>query len=463
MPLQVLANETEPVRMPLPGNEARLPDTDTAAPAMNPEGEERHPLPAMASAAPEQDPAPVPEPEPAAVLPPGLEPAAAGTPQEPLTDADTAAWSALFNRLFDVDCTEVNILANDPVDTEPYHVVVNVGTRYYHEPYIAFESEASLRRVIERHVLPNAKLDVPRGQGLPPIVDGTFLLTDTVDGITEDVRARIQILSPPATYRTEVHFCKLPKADIGLEELVANDTMPADVAYYLSAATKAGLNMVFSGIPNTGKTTVLNACTFEIPGSEKVAVIQDVDELTLPHLRTKQKLFTHRALARSIDSISDGSASALIEVVKRTRPARLLTGECRSGEMYDHLEASAIFHGCMTTVHASNAAQALDNMQNMALKNKHSPGLDGIRALIATGVDLVVQLGMHQGRRVVTEVLELDGTLTESGTLRRTYLWQHDDEADAWVKGSTGPCERSLRKLARASQPDYWHNPPRTG
>lgn len=460
MPLQVLGNE--PVKMPRPGADTSLTvteDNDTFTSEIPTENETETETVTTETVS-DEAPADIVEADEAEVhveeVIVDLHPVT-----EALTEQDQDTWGSLLDRLFDETCTEVNILANDLVVTDPYHVVVNIDTVYYDDPDIHVTSEASMRRIIDAFIVPNSNLDVPPGKPLPPIVDGTFLITDTFDGVTDDVRARIQVLSPPATYRTELHFCKLPKTDIDLHMLMDYGTMPADIAYFLSAVTKAGVNIIFSGIPNTGKTTVLNACTYEIPSSEKVAVIQDVDELTLQHLHTKQKLFTHRAVAKSIDSISDGSASSLIEVVKRTRPTRLFTGECRSGEMYDHLEASSIFHGCMTTIHASNAEQALINIQNMAAKNPYAPNIDGIRALIASGVDLVVQLGLYKKRRIVTEVMELDGTITDQGIIRRHHLWQFDPEDGSWVKGTAGPGERILRKLAVAEQPDYWRNSPR--
>ncbi|MDQ5975226.1 MAG: pilus assembly protein CpaF [Actinomycetota bacterium] len=449
MPLQVLRDEPEPVRLPLFGASESTPVATPATTATRVVPAEPAPMPQPSLAIHEQ-PAPVPVSAPAIATSTGI------------TAQDQAAWDALVDRLLDLDCTEINILANSLTAPEPYHVVVNVNTRYLDETHIRFADEASLRRVLSAFIIPASILDIPEGHALPPMVDGTFTLSEVFNGVTEDVQARIVILSPPATYRTEVHFQKLPNNDIGLDTLIENGTMPVDAAYFLSAAVKAGLNIVFSGIPNTGKTTLLNACAYEIPASEKVAVIQDVDELLLPHLRTKQMLFTHRALAKSLNGISDGSASSLIEVVKRTRPTRLFTGECRSAEMYDHLEASSIFHGCMTTVHAANAEQAIHNMLNMAAKHSHAPNVDGLRVLIASGVDLVVQLGVHNERRIVTEILELDGTTTADGVLRRQRLWAFNPETGHLTKGPARPCERTLRKLAAAGQPDYWSNTPNT-
>jgi Flp pilus assembly CpaF family ATPase len=430
-------------------------------------------LPVDAPAAPEPavvaavEPAVAETVEPPAPTVPATVPAAApvtapAAPVAPvLTDEDKAAWEGLKDRLFDSECTQISILPTPPAHGTPYVVSVNIDTRNYSEPNIVFTSEESLRRVIDTYILPHSNVDMAPGAALPPIVPGTLTYSETFDGITETVRARIQVRTPPAQYRTGLIISKLPHTELDLEYMVTESgSLNVDMAYFLAAAVEAKASIVFSGAPGAGKTCLLNACTYQINEQEKVAVLQDVDELPLEHIIVQDKMFTHRAHARSRSLVSDGSMSALIEDAKLSRPDRIITGECRDGAMLDHLEAASIFGGCLTTIHANSAEQALDNAYFFANKHPHAPKNEQrVWEMIAAGIDLIVHLGVVDGRRTVMEIAEVSSNIAGSGKPALNVLWEWDTASNAWVKGPVGPSEHLRDLFAAHGQRDTWHHP----
>jgi Flp pilus assembly CpaF family ATPase len=197
-----------------------------------------------------------------------------------------------------------------------------------------------------------------------------------------------------------------------------------------------------------------------------VVAIQDSDELDLGHLKYVQEFFSFEDAARALGMRADGTMSDLIEITKVARADRILLGEVRGREAFDFLEAASIFRGNMTTLHANSAIQAINNIVVYALRhpNAQVSGLRSVQEMVAKGVDLLVQVDRVNDRRVVTQVVALDGTVSEDGSPRRVVLWNYDTHTGTWVKpadsaGLPDSQERLSGRLAAAGLPDYWRHP----
>jgi pilus assembly protein CpaF len=104
------------------------------------------------------------------------------------------------------------------------------------------------------------------------------------------------------------------------------------------------------------------------------------------------------------------------------RPDRIVVGEVRGVELADVLAALATGHeGCMTTVHARAAGEALVRLEGMALLA--GLPLSAARAQLEVGLDLIVVLSRGpDGRRGVVQIAEV----TErggDGPLRTREVW----------------------------------------
>ena len=197
--------------------------------------------------------------------------------------------------------------------------------------------------------------------------------------------------------------------------------VPAPARELLRAAVADRRAVVCCGRTGTGKTTMLGLLLAEVTAAERVVVVEDAPELR-PRCPHAVRLVTRPAGP-------DGGAGVdfrdLVRQALRMRPDRIVVGEVRGTEVVDVLQALATGHeGCMTTVHARAADEALVRLEGMALLA--GLPLAAVRAQLAVCLDLLVVLGRDAaGRRRLQQVAQVDG-LDATDRLRWTDLWRHD-------------------------------------
>ena len=158
------------------------------------------------------------------------------------------------------------------------------------------------------------------------------------------------------------------------------------------------LNIVVAGGTSTGKTTLARHLLGHVDPAERLVTIEDAFEL-MPAQPNAVALLAERR--------TDGprSAHALLEAALRLRPDRLVLGELRGPEALTYLEAINTGHGgSITTVHAETAELAVDRLVLLVLQAGTPLTFAELRAHVARSIDVVVQLGRHEGRRGVTEL-----------------------------------------------------------
>ena len=149
-------------------------------------------------------------------------------------------------------------------------------------------------------------------------------------------------------------------------------------------------NFLIIGGTGSGKTSVLNACLSTIAETERTLIIEDTSELRVPN-RVSSKLLTRRDpqnLLREIDQ------SELLKQALRMRPDRIVMGEIRGSEAKDLLMAFATGHsGCVGTLHADSARQALIRLEMLIQLGAPQWNLHAVRTLIWLSVQYVVCVG----------------------------------------------------------------------
>lgn len=253
-------------------------------------------------------------------------------------------------------------------------------------------------------------------------------------------------------------------ASVTLDDLLELGTLTPALHGFLRAAVRAGCNIVVSGAPAAGKTTVLRALAAEIPGHEHVVTVEEEYELGLhvpdPHGSGTDRLVTametRRANAEGVGAID---LHTLLTQALRHSPSRVLVGEVRGGEVTALLAAlSNGAAGGMCTLHARSAQAVLTRIAQLAqLSNPPLPAEAAWR-FTADAVDLVVHLDRHtssgvsqagqeghvgrgsggrRGGRFVTAVVEV-GPVGDGGMPDTTTVFAPDEI------GAYGPVGRAV-------------------
>lgn len=233
--------------------------------------------------------------------------------------------------------------------------------------------------------------------------------------------ARVNIvLAPVALNGPIVTIRRFPSHPIGMTDLLAYGSLTNEAARDLEKWVKAGYNIIISGGTGSGKTTFLNALSQYIPSTDRVITIEDSAELQIQGIPNLVRLETR-------DSKGEGTTAItirdLIRSSLRMRPDRIIVGEVRGSEAIDMLQALNTGHdGSLSTGHANSATDMLMRLETMVLMGMELP-LNAVRRQIASGVDIIVQLGrLRDKSRKVLEIVEITGY--EDGEILTRPLYQ---------------------------------------
>ena len=236
--------------------------------------------------------------------------------------------------------------------------------------------------------------------------------------------ARVNIvLAPVALNGPIVTIRRFPSHPIGMTDLLAYGSLTNEAARDLEKWVKAGYNIIISGGRGSGKTTFLNALSQYIPSTDRVITIEDSAELQLQGIPNLVRLETR-------DSKGEGTTAItirdLIRSSLRMRPDRIIVGEVRGSEAIDMLQALNTGHdGSLSTGHANSATDMLMRLETMVLVGMELP-LSAVRRQIASGVDIIVQLGrLRDKSRKVLEIVEITGY--EDGEIVTRPLYQFQE------------------------------------
>ena len=180
--------------------------------------------------------------------------------------------------------------------------------------------------------------------------------------------------------------------------------MHDDAASLLEACVRERASILVSGATGSGKSTLLRSLAAAIPDDERLVVIEDTNELVLPHSHV-----VHLECVPARDGSGIGIAD-LVANALRMRPDRILVGEVRTPrEASALIEALSTGHeGSLTTIHAGSAAGAIDRLA-LLLARSGELGEAAIARHVAQGIDILVHVARDRGgKRGVREIAAIE-------------------------------------------------------
>ena len=199
-----------------------------------------------------------------------------------------------------------------------------------------------------------------------------------------------------------------------------------EAADLLARVVEARCNVLVAGSTGTGKSTLLRSLAAEIPANERLVVIEDTNELVLPHAHV-----VHLECVPGRDG-GIGVADLVVNAL-RMRPDRIIVGEVRSPrEASALLEAISTGHdGSLTTIHAGSALRAVDRLE-LLLARSGDVVPAAIARFVARAFDVVVHVVRgNDGARVVREIAALE----DAGPV---VLWRSGETSIRQLPGRLG-------------------------
>ncbi|MDD7206233.1 MAG: CpaF/VirB11 family protein, partial [Lachnospiraceae bacterium] len=222
---------------------------------------------------------------------------------------------------------------------------------------------------------------------------------------------------------------KFPEHPMSMEKLIDIESISPEAAGVLQILTQAKYNIFISGGTGSGKTTFLNALSQYIPDDERIITIEDSAELQLVGAKNIVRLETRNS---NTDGVTPITIRDLIRTALRMRPDRIIVGECRGAEALDMLQAMNTGHdGSLSTGHANSPADAISRIEVMTLMGAEEMPLKAIRQQVASGIDIIVQLGrLRDKSRRVLEISEIDSFTDGEIMLNSLYHFEESGVDD---------------------------------
>jgi pilus assembly protein CpaF len=331
------------------------------------------------------------------------------------------------------------------LDEEISDILVNTHRQVYIERNgkleitpVTFRDDAHLRHIIERIISRVGR----RIDESTPLVDARL-----PDG------SRVNAIIPPAALDGPImSIRRFRRRALSIDDLLELNSLTAEMAQFMTGASRTRLNVLVTGGTGSGKTTLLNILSRYIPNEERIVTIEDSAELMLqqPHV---VRLETRPP---NIEGKGQITQRDLVRNALRMRPDRIVVGEVRGDEVIDMLQAMNTGHdGSMSTIHSNGPRDALHRLENLVLMAGHNLPDKAIREQVASAIELIVHVSrMADGKRRIMSIQELMGMEGHVVTMQEIYRYvQTGREKDGTILGyfeATGLVPRCADRIRQA-------------
>lgn len=226
------------------------------------------------------------------------------------------------------------------------------------------------------------------------------------------------ILKPISLPGTQLTIRKFSMGRFPLTQLVEIGSVSSEAAMLLIKAMEKRESILISGIPGSGKSTLMNALLEMIDPLERLGIIESPAEvqISLPNVtRLEERKEQH--------GVTPITMRDLVRVCLRQNCDRIIVGEVRGPEAFDLLTAMSTGHeGSISTIHANSAYEALDRLLTYASMAGIGVPDTVLRRLIAGSLKHVVQMVKAPGGRRLSEMITIEGL--EDGRFKTKQVYR---------------------------------------
>ena len=271
-------------------------------------------------------------------------------PADPLLTSILSKHTSGYGILEDLfsDPRVTDVYVTSPVSQNPIRVVVDgesMATNVHLTPDGARALASRVRRTSGRAF-----------SRANPTVDATAAL-DNGTGV------RVAGVTDPVAEGIAFAFREEADDRFTLPGLVANGTMPAEVAAFLSVAIERNAAALIAGTRGSGKTTLLGTLLSELTPDTRTVMIEDTPELPVEPLQSVDR--DVQALRTGTGEGPEITAAEALKTALRLGDGALVVGEIRGEEaqvLYEAMRVGANANAVLGTIHGDGADEVYERV-----------------------------------------------------------------------------------------------------